>query len=162
MLSRRTTICRRCWRIWPSSTQQAFRGARWNSRWPSDAFEVGVIQRTPVPDLTPADEAALASLARRAWSLKRSLDTRTETSHAFVLPALLQIEGRTLAARSAAWTEHVQAVEAELAAIQAEIDERCFTLYGIDEEDRRAITEGFGGSSPDAEARRGRRGRRRR
>ena len=116
-------------------------------------YEVGRDRSAaPVPDLTPADEAALAALARRAWSLKRSLDTRTETSHAFVLPALLQIEGRTLAARSAAWTEHVQAVEAELAAIQAEIDERCFTLYGIDEEDRRAITEGFGGSSPDAEA----------
>ena len=124
---------------------------RWR-RWPFGSYEVGVIQRTPVPDLTPADEAALASLARRAWSLKRSLDTRTETSHAFVLPALLQMQGRTLAARSAAWTEHVQAVEAELAAIQAEIDERCFALYGIDEEDRRAITEGFGGSSPDAEA----------
>lgn len=113
----------------------------------AQSYEVGVIQRTPVPDLTPADEAALAALARRAWSLKRSLDTRTENSHALVLPALLQTEGRTLAARSAAWTEHVQAVEAELATIQAETDERCFELYGIDETDRRAITEGFGGSS---------------
>ena len=115
-------------------------------------FIVGVVKTTPVPDLTPADEAALATLARRAWSLKRSLDTRTETSHAFVMPALLQMQGRTLAARSAAWTEHVQEVDAELAAIQAEIDERCFTLYGIDEEDRRAITEGFGGGSPDTDA----------
>jgi hypothetical protein len=116
------------------------------------SYEVGVIQRTPVPDLTPADEAALAGLARRAWSLKRSLDTRIETSHAFVLPAPLQMEGRALAARSAAWTEHVERIEAELASIQTEIDERCFELYGIDDEDRRAITEGFGASSPDAEA----------
>jgi hypothetical protein len=114
-------------------------------------FQVGLIGAVPVPDLTPADEAALAVLARRAWSVKRRLDTRTETSHAFVLPALLQTEGRTLAARSAAWTERVQAAEAELAAIQAEIDERCFELYGIDEADRRAITEGFGGSSTDTE-----------
>jgi hypothetical protein len=114
-------------------------------------YEVGLIQSVPFPDLTPADEAALASLARRAWSLKRSIDTRTETSHAFVLPALLQTEGRTLAARSAAWTERVQGVDVELAAIQAEIDERCFVLYGISDEDRRAITEGFGGSA-DAEA----------
>lgn len=117
----------------------------------AQSFEVGVIQRTPVPDLTPADEAALASLARRAWSRKRSLDTRTETSHAFVLPALLQTEGRTLAARSAAWTGRVQGVEAELAEIQSEIDERCFVLYGINDEDRRSITEGFGGSSTDAD-----------
>lgn len=116
------------------------------------SFEVGIIQSTPFPTLSDLDEAALAALARRAWSLKRSLDTRTETSHAFVLPALLQMQGPTLAARSATWTEHVQVVEAEITAIQAEIDERCFTLYGIDEEDRRAITEGFGASSPDAEA----------
>ena len=112
------------------------------------SYEVGVIQRTPVPDLTPADEAALASLARRAWSLKRSLDTRTETTHAFVLPALLQVPGDTLAARAAAWAARVRATEDELAAIQAEIDERCFALYGISDEDRRSITEGFGGSRP--------------
>ena len=111
----------------------------------SSPTRLDVVQRTPVPDLTPADEAALAALARRAWSLKRSLDTRTETSHAFVLPALLQVPGDTLAARAAAWADRVRNAEAELAAIQAEIDERCFALYGIDDEDRRAITEGFGG-----------------
>jgi hypothetical protein len=110
------------------------------------SYEVGVVQRTPVPDLTPSGEVALAILSRRAWTLKRNLDTRTETSHAFVLPALLQVAGETLAAQAAAWTEHVREVEAELAAIQAEIDERCFVLYGIDDEDRRGITYGFGGS----------------
>jgi hypothetical protein len=114
-------------------------------------FIVGVVKTIPVPDLTPADEVVLAALARRAWSLKRSLDTRTETSHAFVLPALFQVDGGTLAARSAAWTEHVREVEAELAAIQGEIDERCFVLYGIDDEDRRSITEGFGGSPTGSE-----------
>jgi hypothetical protein len=113
----------------------------------AQSFEVGVIQRTPVPDLTSADEAALAALARRAWSLKRSLDTRTETSHAFVLPALLQVGGETLASRAVAWTQHVQTAETELEAIQAEIDGRCLELYGINEDDGRAITEGFGGTT---------------
>src|SRR5487761_126683 len=116
------------------------------------SYEVGVIQRTPVPDLAPADEAALASLAHRAWSLKRRLDTRTETSHAFVLPALLFFEKETLAGRAAAWNEHVREVEAELAAIQAEIDGCCFELYGINDEDRRAITEGFVASTSGSEA----------
>ena len=113
----------------------------------AQSYEVGVIQRTPVPDLTPADEAALAALARRAWSLKRSLDIRTETSHAFALPALLQVPGDSLAARAAAWAARVRETEDELAVIQAEIDERCFALYGISEEDRRSIIEGFGGSA---------------
>ncbi|MDZ4064470.1 MAG: hypothetical protein U1E22_07355 [Coriobacteriia bacterium] len=115
------------------------------------SYEVGVIQRTPVPDLTPDDESALADLAHRAWSIKRSLDTRTETSHAFVLPALLQVEGDTLVARAGAWDERVSKSDAGLEAIQAEIDERCFELYGIGEEDRRAITEGFGSVTEDEE-----------
>ncbi|MCC6130026.1 MAG: type II restriction endonuclease subunit M [Acidobacteria bacterium] len=111
------------------------------------SYEVGIIQRTPVPDLTLADESTLASLARRAWSLKRSLDTRTENSHAFNLPALLQSPTGTLAASAAAWTDRVSATETELAAIQAEIDDRCFDLYGINDEDRKAIAEGFGGTA---------------
>lgn len=113
-------------------------------------YQAGLIQSVPVPLLTPADRAALSSLARRAWSLKRSLDTRTETSHAFILPALLQVSGATLAERAHAWADRVHTVETELAAIQAEIDQRCFDLYGIDEADRRAITEGFGGSGESA------------
>lgn len=107
-------------------------------------YETGMIARIPVPTVSTSHRRQLASLASDAWSLKRSLDTRTETSHAFVLPAQLQVDGPTLTARSGAWTERVRAVEAELAAIQAEIDDRCFALYGIDDEDRRAITEGFG------------------
>jgi hypothetical protein len=47
------------------------------------SYEVGVIQRTPVPDLTPKATEHLATLARYACSLKRSLDTASETSHAF-------------------------------------------------------------------------------
>ena len=110
------------------------------------SFEVGVIQRAPVPLTVGGDESGLTQLAYRAWSSKRSLDTVVETSHAFTLPALLQSEGGSLAGRAAARAEHVRRIEDELAAIQAEIDERCFELYGINEEDRRVITEGFGGS----------------
>ena len=118
----------------------------------AQSFEVGLLQTTPVPSLSDVDRDALAQLARRAWSLKRSLDTRTDTSHAFTLPALLQLAETDLAARAAAWSEHVCALETELVAIQAEIDEHCFVLYSIDEADRRAITEGYGGNAAEAES----------
>jgi hypothetical protein len=114
-------------------------------------YEVGLIQSVPLPDPSPADGAALAAFARRAWSLKRGLDSRTEISHAFILPALIQVDGKTLIHRAEKWTEHVQAVQADVATIQAEIDERCYVLYGIDNEDRRAITEGFGASTDGSE-----------
>ena len=107
------------------------------------SYEVGVIQRTPVPNLTKSDTALLADLARRAWSLRRSLDTRTEGSHAFILPALLKVRGETIGARTGAWLEHVKCIEAELEKAQADIDARCFDLYGLNEADRRAIVAGF-------------------
>jgi len=112
------------------------------------SYEVGVIQRTPIPNLSATDRTNTAHLAYRAWSLKRSLDTRTETSHAFVLPALLQALGDTLGARANAYVEHVHATEAAIGGIQLEIDQRCFDLYGIDEADRLTITKGFG-AAPD-------------
>jgi hypothetical protein len=112
-------------------------------------FEVGIVDHLPTPEgPLPEDFAALA---RRAWSLKRSLDTRTETSHAFTLPALLQMPGDMLADRAAAWEARVRGAEADLVAIQAEIDDRCFALYGISDEDRRSITDGFGGSTAVAD-----------
>ena len=52
-------------------------------------------------------------------------------------------------ARVGAWADQVAEVEAELGRVQVEIDELCFELYGISEEDRRAITEGFGVSDSD-------------
>ncbi|MHB1844891.1 MAG: hypothetical protein ACYCWW_08675, partial [Deltaproteobacteria bacterium] len=107
-------------------------------------YEVGLIQNVPVPRPLAAPMAAVAAHARRAWSLKRSLDTTIEISRAFALPALLQVEGADLAARAGAWSEYLHAVEGELATVQIEIDARCFELYGIDEADRRSITEGFG------------------
>jgi len=123
----------------------------------AQSYEVGLIQQTPVPDLTDelanpnlepstlhSEPRTLSSLAHAAWSLKRSRDTPTETSHAFILPALLQVEGEHLAERAAAWSLRVAETEADLAQIQAEIDDRCFVLYGIDGEDRRQIEHGFG------------------
>jgi hypothetical protein len=108
------------------------------------SYDVGVVQRTPICRMPRAERNGLVALADRAWSLKRSRDARNETSHAFTLPALLQVAGADLAARAAAWSEHVRTVEAEIVAIQAELDDRCFVLYDIDEADRRAITGGLG------------------
>lgn len=134
------------------------------------SYEVGVIQRTPVPllaagGLQPAvgsgqpsaadgglpaascqPQAAdssrrlLADLARRAWSLKRTLDTVNETSHAFVLPAAL---------RRRAGPFDPAAIAAELAQIQADIDDHAFALYGIADADRAEI-ERWAGKAAEA------------
>jgi hypothetical protein len=51
----------------------------------AQSYEVGLIQQTPIPDQSKVDVGALSKLARRAWSLKRWLDTTNEVSHAFAL-----------------------------------------------------------------------------
>jgi len=96
----------------------------------AQSYEVGLIQQTPIPELSSVDTRALATLARRAWSLKRSLDTVNETSHAFILPSGLneRITGLDRAA-----------IEMEFTQIQRQIDDRAFELYGIGPEDRAAI-----------------------
>jgi len=93
------------------------------------SYEVGIIQKTPVPDLSTYQQTTLAALARRAWSLKRTLDTIEEASHAFVLPAALR-------ARLDDYDPPL--IEAELTCIQGEIDAIAFDLYGFGENDRGA------------------------
>ncbi len=93
----------------------------------AQSFEVGLIQQTPVPNIPHDPLIRLAALARRAWSLKRSLDTVDETSHAFFLPIALH-------ARQGDYRP--SAIEAELARVQIEIDAIAFDLYGFSEADR--------------------------
>lgn len=110
-------------------------------------YESGLIMRTPVPEVNTYEAEKLTRLARSGWSARRSLDTAVEVSHAFILPALLQVEGCSLDVRVGAWAAQVDEIEGELARVQSEVDELCFELYGISEEDRRAITAGAGISS---------------
>ena len=96
----------------------------------AQSYEVGLIQQTPRPPLTAEQREHLTSLARRAWMLKRTLDTVTETSHAFLLPATLRVR---------LGDYDPPAIELELAQIQAEIDAIAFDLYGFVEADRQLV-----------------------
>ena len=93
----------------------------------ANSYEVGVIQRTPLPQLDDTSRSQLAVLARRGWSLKRTLDTVQETSHAFIVPA---------AVRGRLGDYDPSSIEAELQQIETEIDDIAFRLYGFSESDR--------------------------
>lgn len=104
----------------------------------AQSFEVGLIQQTPIPELSVAQQATLATQAHRAWSLKRTLDTIEENSHAFALPAALR-------ARLGDYDQ--PAIESELARIQAGIDAMAFDLYGFSEADRAAVPASQGSAN---------------
>ena len=108
------------------------------------SYEVGVVQRTPLPELREPVANLLAALASAAWRRKRDIDTASFTSHSFALPALLQVKGLTLVSRADAWATRLLDTESDLVRIQAEIDDIAFGLYGIDGEDRLQMEEGFG------------------
>ena len=111
------------------------------------SYEVGVLQRTPVPTANDTELGFLANRARTSWSLEYSLDTGIENSHAFYVPALLQADGAHLADRIAVWSQHFTDTEAELARLQVEVDDLCFELYGINGTDREQIQRGLGSAS---------------
>jgi hypothetical protein len=111
------------------------------------SYEVGVIQRTPVPIPSYNDAELLAHLAHRSWSLKRLLDTQTENSHAFLIPVLLQTDGHDFASRAQQRARFLADAQEQLDALAVEIDEHAYRLYGISAEDRQRIEQGFGASS---------------
>jgi hypothetical protein len=94
------------------------------------SYEVGVIQRTPVPTIKATGRDPIALLAHRAWSLKRNLDTTNETSHAFLLPSLL---------RGRLGSFDPTTIATELTHIQHQIDDLAFNLYGVAGDDRAQI-----------------------
>lgn len=89
-------------------------------------FGIGALQKVPVPE-----EIALrlGELAKSACSLKWVLKTDDEISHSFRAPAALL--GRL-------GDYDPPSIGAELAKIQAEIDEIAFDLYGFSKADRAA------------------------
>jgi hypothetical protein len=92
-------------------------------------YDMGDISALPLPRVSPEVSSTLERLSFRGWSLKRTLDTINETSHAFLLPAVL----RTLLG------DYVPAaIDAELIQIQTEIDDIAFDLYRFSEADRQA------------------------
>ena len=108
------------------------------------SYEVGVIQRTAVPELSGDTQRELSAAVLRAWNVRRRSDRHTHSSHAFAVPALVDAPGDSLTVRADRWAEQTQADAAEFAELRSEINEVAFGLYGLRGADRRAIERDFG------------------
>jgi len=105
------------------------------------SYEVGVVARTPIPQLSKERADRMGELALRCVQLRRSLDTGNESSHVFQLPSLLRVPGDTLEERMTARESEVQHICVELAEKQRNIDDIAFNAYGFADADRLAIEE---------------------
>ena len=92
------------------------------------SYQVGTIGKVPYPQF----DSRLEKLASTSWSLKRQLDSATETSHAFLLPAAL---------RSRLGPFDREAIQGRLKELQAEVDEIAFELFRFSDADRRAALD---------------------
>jgi hypothetical protein len=124
----------------------------------AQSFEVGIVAACPVPsEVVHSQTHGLGERARRAWTLSRTLQMHHERSRAFALPALLLVADQTIVGRAAAVAERMQVLKDELAEIGSEIERKCFELHGIDPQDLRGMSEGFGDvdgivAAPDVES----------
>jgi hypothetical protein len=108
-------------------------------------FEVGTIQRTPFPPEMDGARTQLAALAREAHDLQRDRDRSDKITHAFCLPGLVQQrKSDSLLQASLALEAEAQAAQARLSAIQAEIDDLVFDLYGLSDADRALVRAEMG------------------
>lgn len=99
------------------------------------SYEAGVLAATPVPDISKKAGNHLEGCARRLFSLARARDLRSESSHAFVLPALLQVHGATLAESAHANATRTASIRAMQVNLQEEINAACLEVYGLNARD---------------------------
>ncbi|WP_189524939.1 Eco57I restriction-modification methylase domain-containing protein [Nostoc sp. 'Peltigera membranacea cyanobiont' 232] len=103
------------------------------------SYEAGLIQRTPIPEISDLNRSNLEKLAAYAIDIKRTIDTANETSHIFYLPAILQVPNHSLSEKVVFWKNRINEFDRQLTEYQDQIDEIAFKLYNISEEDRKSI-----------------------
>ena len=113
-------------------------------------YEVGLIGSIPFPVVEKSNE--LESHLNQAYRVAAQQNSFDERGHLFHVPALLQVRGDTLEERITDWQSRLIEAEQQLAEHQREIDDIAFCLYGISDEDRRAIEASLTRQpSPDAD-----------
>jgi hypothetical protein len=108
------------------------------------SYEVGVIQRTPIPNLGGPESDQLGKATFAAVNAVRVRDQRIETSHQFCLPALLDASGTTLSMRSSKIEEWFRESTTSQTKLQSQIDALAFQLYGFNAADQATIEESAG------------------
>jgi hypothetical protein len=117
------------------------------------SYEVGVIQKLPIPALTGSLKHRIATLARSIHDSKAAWDEGNEISTRFKEPwlalALQEHPERSLAAALDAVLAREAAADAEIQAWYADLDAAVFDAYGLSAETRAAVLEDLGPRPPE-------------
>lgn len=103
-------------------------------------FEVGYVASTPLPKISEARRDQLSRLMSDFWKQRYLQQSTIETDAAFLLPVAL---------RHCTGNIDLQTVAETLDAIQAQIDDIAFDLYGFSDADRAAALGSTGTADED-------------
>jgi hypothetical protein len=95
------------------------------------SYEVGLLQHTPIPNLSDKVQKELADLALLVFNLVRNSFCMDETNHFFGLPSLLYTQSDSLRKRCSEIARIENERLARLITLQANIDSRVTELYMI-------------------------------
>jgi len=149
--------------IYPSSEQLALSLAVLNSAAYDQLFKLllgregfpefiaGVLLQLPWVQPSQSISTRLVTLARRAHDLQREGSLVDETTHVFQLPGLAARRSESLIAVSLTLAEHEAERAGQFAAVQAQIDEIVFELYGLDDADRQLVIREMGTTAAPSE-----------
>ncbi len=115
------------------------------------SYEVGVINRTPVPSLKSKEIKRLYNYARDAIKIKRKRRTDYETTHVFDLPSAANKNVESVSKYVNELTEDLSSGRKKLIDIQKRVNEETYKKYEISELDQRRIKESLWGDSTKSE-----------
>jgi hypothetical protein len=102
------------------------------------SYEVGVIQRTPIPNIKNID-STFRSNVKKIVGIKFHINTHEETCHQFVLPVLIHYKKNTLFDSATIWEKMVVDLENQVQKIQNDIDSIAYECYKISQTEREKI-----------------------
>ena len=118
----------------------------------AQSFEVGLIQSVPIPRIPDEELEQLAHLGSSYANCAMVLDRQIETSHSFILPALLQCKAESVAESRTTWEQTLAQNQAEFERIQLKIDKVAYRLYRIAEDEAPTVSAALLGESAVTEA----------
>ena len=95
-------------------------------------FIVGVVKDVPTPRVDSRTESRLRDLAYVAWQALRDLNSISETSRMFCIPAAALNPSKTVSENCHEWLRLVQSKNAVIAESRSAIDALAGQVYGVD------------------------------
>ncbi len=107
------------------------------------SYEVGVIQKTPMPGIGIDQKLLLSGLVTHILEIKRDIEQINELGHLFNYPSIIRYRNQNIATMADQWTLTIESSTTEGNRIQNQIDELAYTIYDVCDSDKDLIKQTF-------------------